>query len=310
MDISPTIHIIGAGAIGKALAVFLNHTGKNAVLVRGSVNDGTKEIQDITVEIADGNNLTYPVQTVTLDCINQFDGIVLLTNKAFGNAALASELSKKGIDYPLILLQNGLGVEASFIEHGFKCVYRSVLFATCQGIGENRFRFRPVKESPVGIVKGSDEELKLLVDRMHTALFPFSPSQDIRSIVWEKTIMNTVFNSVCPLLAIDNGIFYRNELAMQVARRLINSCVLIAQKAGIAIQAEKIEDGLLKISRASEGQFISTLQDILHDRPTEIDSLNFELVRVAASLGLQEEAREIQLLGELIQLKSNKNLSV
>lgn len=307
---SSTIYIIGAGAIGKALAVFLLHAGKNAVLVRGSVNDGTSNIQDITIEIADGNLLTYSVQTVTLDCIDQFEGIVLLTNKAFGNAALAGQLFNKGTDYPLVLLQNGLGIETAFIEHGFKFVYRSVLFATCQEVGENRLRFRPVKESPVGITKGSNEELELLVDRMNTALFPFSPSQDIRTIVWEKTIMNTVFNSVCPLLAIDNGIFYRSEKALQLARRLINSCVQIAQKAGITIYAEKIEDGLLKISRASDGQLISTLQDILHDRLTEIDHLNFELVRVATSLGLQEEAREIQLLGELIQLKSNKNHTI
>ncbi|HCZ36261.1 MAG TPA: ketopantoate reductase, partial [Cytophagales bacterium] len=35
------IYIIGAGAIGKALAVFLNRAGKNVTLVRGSVNDGS-----------------------------------------------------------------------------------------------------------------------------------------------------------------------------------------------------------------------------------------------------------------------------
>ena len=37
--------------------------------------------------------------------------------------------------------------------------------------------------------------------------FPFRTEEQIERKVWKKAILNAVFNSICPLLGIDNGIF-------------------------------------------------------------------------------------------------------
>jgi 2-dehydropantoate 2-reductase len=54
LSVQDHIFIIGAGAIGKALAVFLKLRGRKVTIIRGSVNDGTKITERIHVEMADG----------------------------------------------------------------------------------------------------------------------------------------------------------------------------------------------------------------------------------------------------------------
>lgn len=45
----PMIYIIGSGAIGKALAVFLQQENKPVILVRGSVDHRPEEVNTLTV---------------------------------------------------------------------------------------------------------------------------------------------------------------------------------------------------------------------------------------------------------------------
>jgi 2-dehydropantoate 2-reductase len=67
---------------------------------------------------------------------------------------------------------------------------------------------------------------------------------------------------------------------------------------------------ILLVSKSSDGQLISTFQDILNKRQTEIETLNFAIVDIAKKLNKEELGRETKLLGELTRLKSylsNKN---
>ncbi|HET7637840.1 MAG TPA: 2-dehydropantoate 2-reductase N-terminal domain-containing protein [Ktedonobacteraceae bacterium] len=47
-----TVYIIGAGAIGKVLAVCLSNDGKKVVLLRGSVDNGETHRETILVTLA------------------------------------------------------------------------------------------------------------------------------------------------------------------------------------------------------------------------------------------------------------------
>ncbi|SFC74398.1 2-dehydropantoate 2-reductase [Parapedobacter composti] len=297
------VYIIGAGAIGKALAVMLKHNGRDVVLVRGSVDDGRIANDEITLELAGGKKYVQTITVLTLSAIKRFEGTVVLTSKSFGNDKLAAKLGKRNNQFPIVLLQNGLGIEAPFLHQGYHALYRGVLFATSQA-SKDTVSFRQVSASPVGVVKGSVAALNAIVASISTPEFTFSPTAAIEKAVWQKTIINTVFNSVCPLLDIDNGIFHRDEYALVLARNIISACVKVANSAGIAVNAHEIEEGLLQISKVADGQLISTLQDIRAGRPTEIETLNFEIDKIAQSMQMQELTKEILLLGKLIKIKS------
>ncbi len=159
--------------------------------------------------------------------------------------------------------------------------------------------------SPIGTVRGG-QSLSHIINLLQTPIFPFSMHPDIKQVVWKKTIANCVFNSVCPLLGIDNGIFHRNADALAIAKTMIAECLSVAELEGIHLSPEEVIENLLQISRFSDGQFISTLQDLNQRRPTEIDSLNIAIARIAAARGQEFLTPITKTLGELIKLKSRQ----
>lgn len=302
------IFIIGSGAIGKALAVFLKLAGRNVRIIRGSVNDGTSTSEQIRVEMADGTLHQAEIIISTLNTIPVLNGLIILANKSFGNEQLAIALENKAGDSPIVLLQNGLGVEQAFVDCRYTGIYRCVLYVTSQVVDNTTVRFRPVSVCPVGIERGNVNQLNDIVKQLNTVNFGFKSELNIQLFIWKKAIVNCVFNSICPLLEVDNGIFHRNNEVFEIARRVISECTAIANAKGIVLHPDEVEASLLQISKFSDGQEISTLQDIRNKRRTEIETLNPEIVRIAKSVHKEDLVKETKLLGELIRLKAGMNI--
>ena len=299
-----TIYIIGAGAIGKALAVFLTQTGKEVVLLRGHIHDKPEHIESIEVELSDGEIVKKDILVSTLNNYPVLNGIIVLTTKSFGNQQIAETLKGKTGNSPIIVLQNGLNVEAPFIHNLFPEIYRCVLFTSSQYVETNKLRFKPASVSPIGIISGNAEGLAIIIESLTNPYLVFKPEENIQPIIWTKAIINSVFNSICPLLEIDNGIFQRNEKALDLAKRVIDECMVVAAAEGIFLDAEKVLERLLLISKTSDGQLISTYQDIINKRKTEIETLNITIARIADRYNMKEQSKETRLLGELIEIKS------
>jgi 2-dehydropantoate 2-reductase len=304
------IYIVGAGSIGRALAVCLKCAGKSVILIRSSVDGLPTASETISLNLPDGSQVTENIEVKSFSGLAAIDGIVAIAAKSPANAAIAAKLAAKGTHFPVILLQNGLNVEQPFIEFGFPQVYRCVLFVTSQFAAENTIRFRAVAVCPVGVVKGDFGKLLAAVKLLSSPSFLFKAEQNILQVIWKKVTINCVFNSVCPLLETDNGIFYRNAAALDVAKRVVYECIQVAGLNGVLLTEKEVIETLLEISRSSDGQLISTLQDIRHKRPTEIDTFNLEIARIAGRHGKEDLATETRLLGELTAIKSNLNLDI
>lgn len=297
------IYVIGGGAIGKALAFFLASENRKVTLVRVQSHIHANDEELISLSLKEQPPSSCRVATARIEDLSEREGIFVVTSKSYGNLALARKLRQQRLTGPLVIMQNGLGVETPFLSEGFTEVCRCVLFATSQ-LRNEVVHFKPVASSPIGIVKGQGSGLQSIVSLLDSAYFRFHADADIETISWKKALSNIVFNSICPLLDVDNGIFARNGEVMSLADRIIEQCVQVARQRGIALTAGEIHDTVLLISRASDGQDISTLQDIRQGRETEINTLNMELCRLAQEPGLSEIVRETWLLGRMIQLKA------
>jgi 2-dehydropantoate 2-reductase len=294
------VYIIGAGAIGKVLAVCLDNIGRMAVLLRGSVDNGETRRDNIRVTVTSGQIIEAEVTIDTISNYRRLEGLIVLCNKSYGNTTLANALKDKIGSSALVLLQNGLGVEQAFMD--FPAVYRAVLFVTSQPLSPTALNFKPVAVSPIGRVIGGDAtSLRQIAAVLNTPDFGFRAEPDIQPFIWKKAIVNSVFNSVCPLLDTDNGIFHRNPQVLQLAESLVAECLGVAEQQGIHLHRAEVMDSLLMISRASDGQFISTLQDIRNRRPTEIATLNLAIAGMAAT---ESAIIQTHLLGTLILIKS------
>jgi 2-dehydropantoate 2-reductase len=201
-------------------------------------------------------------------------------------------------------MQNGVGVETPFLDAQFSSIYRCVLYVTSQATSEYDFVTRPVTASPIGIISGNETELQTCVEQLTTREFPFRSEANIQREIWKKAIINAVFNSICPLLNVDNGIFIRSEEAADLARDIVQECVMLTDRLNLELSERELIEQMMLISKRSDGQLISTLQDIRMGRPTEIESLNLEISRVAASMYPELHLPKVELLGKMIVAKS------
>ena len=299
-----TISIIGAGAVGKTLAVSLHQAGRPVRLIRGRSQQQHPEIVDISVELGDGNSICAPIEVTSLSHFEQLTGIVALTTKSYSNPQMAPQLYPKLSNGQLVILQNGLQVEQPFIKAGFSEIYRGVLFMASEVLEDGNVSYRQVAPSHIGTILGPHEQLANIVKSLDTEYLEFKEDHNLDQVVWEKAILNTVFNSICPLLGVDNGIFHRDRQVWALALEIINECVSVAAAKGLNISNDAIQNRALTISSRSDGQLISTQQDLNHGRPTEINTLNLAIAQIAEELGKGFLASKTAALGQLIQLKS------
>jgi 2-dehydropantoate 2-reductase len=299
MNSHETIYILGSGAIGFPLAAYLTNAGRTVVAVRTSRPD----VQRGTITVT-ANGISTPVETISLAKLSRLEGTMVITSKSYANRAIAQELKDKAATGPIVILQNGVGVEQPFLEARFPHIYRCVLYITSQTRSEYEFTVRPITASPIGVVNGDESGLERCVAALTTDGFPFRVEANIQREVWKKAIINAVFNSVCPLLDVDNGIFVRDEDTANLAREIIRECVVLTDRLELRLSESELMEQLLRISQGSDGQLISTLQDIRSGRQTEIESLNLEIARIAALMEPKIDLPRVEFLGKMILAKA------
>ena len=307
MNKDDPIYILGAGAIGIPLAVHLSLAQRNVILVRTSTERVQDEHVELTLIAGDSGDVIRATTRVT--CLSQANvthGIAVIAAKSYANAEIAAQLQAKGVDLPLVILQNGIGVERPYLDAGFSQVLRCVLYATGQRDVHEQFlvRFRAITSSPIGVIRGSDEVLHHCVTQLSTPDFPFHAVENVHQDVWRKGIINAVFNTICPLLDVDNGVFAREPDVMALAVELVDECADVAEAQGVTIDRNALTAQVLRLSKGSDGQLISTLQDLRRGNPTEIDSLNMEIARVGASMTPPIAVPKTELLGRMTLLKA------
>lgn len=251
-----------------------------------------------------GEVCSAEVPSTSLEALRRIDGLVLVAAKAFANAELARRLAAIEGDLALLVVQNGLEVELPFVQQLSGDVYRGVLFTACELGDDGLVELRPARPMALGLVRGVEGSAPALAERLQNALFPISPVDAIEPVVWAKTIVNCAFNSICPLIDADNGVFVRDDRAMTLATKVVTEGVAVASGHGIELAAADLLAIVEQISRTSGGRPISTLQDIRRGRPTEIESLNMALARKADSLGQPELATLTGSLGSLVALRA------
>jgi 2-dehydropantoate 2-reductase len=304
------VFIIGAGAIGIPLATALAIHGRDVVLV--SARDGAKRMSsDARVRFGgEAEMVGVRIEQVPLAELRELTGTVVIAIKAHANEAVAAALASRQVRGELMVMQNGLGVERPFLSCGFDTVLRSVLYVTSQTLPDGTVEFRQIASCPMGVVAGDAGRLAGCVAALSLPRFAFHGHSHIEAEVWRKTVVNAVFNSICPLLEVDNGVFARDAGAVAVARQIIAECVALASDRGGLLDEDEVMEKILKISGGSDGVMISTLQDIRAGRETEIENLNLELARIGAAADPEHALPITGALGRLVLLKSRLRTAI
>lgn len=302
MGPNETIFILGAGAVGFPLAAYLTNAGRKVVAIRTRKQNVPRSTVTVTVRQG-ANQVSAPIETISLSNLDRLDGTIVIATKSYTNQAIAQQLKDRGATGPIVIMQNGVGVERPFVDAQLFPVFRCILYITSQTVSEYDFTFSMITPSPMGAAHGDDSLLAEAVGLLSTPEFPFRYEANIQREAWKKTIINAVFNSICPLLEVDNGIFARDGATADLAREVVRECVTLTDRLNMRLSESELMEQIMRISKGSR-QLISTLQDIRAGRQTEIDSLNLEIARVAALTQPRVALPRVELLGKLILIKS------
>jgi 2-dehydropantoate 2-reductase len=277
--------IVGSGALACLFASRLTRGGMSVTLT-GTWEPGLSAIRQKGVGLTEGGKLNYfPVDV--LDISSQMTGFelaIVLTKAYQTSSALNRVKSRLADDSPVLSLQNGLTPRMRLIEI----------------LGESRTisgtTTCAAEQMEPGIVRHNGGESVILgthpqVDVYRALLlaggFDVSVVDDIRRMIWEKAIINSAANPLGAILRMKNGDMASLPDVMVVMDELVSEACAVAIADGCSVDESEMRIRLHKILETSSANRCSMLQDVLHNRETEINEINGAILELADRYQIQ-----------------------
>jgi 2-dehydropantoate 2-reductase len=309
------IAVIGAGAVGSALGSLLWRAGEDVVLVGRAAHVAAIRAAGLAVEGVHGGFRATPYAEERLSATPD---LALLTVKTQDVVAALRENRAQLHGVPIVVLQNGLRGEelaASVVPEAQ--LVSGVVVLHAQYLVAGHVVLMQSEGLLVGRPSGENDAV---VERVRAVLgkaVPTSATANIRGARWTKLIVN--LNNVLPALC--DASFkevYQDRFLRRLAVGLMREGLAVAQRLGIRLESLPgtsvplvklvawLPAALAGAAAARKAAGIetrwplkgSTWQSVARDKPTEIEYLNGEVVRLGRELGVPTplNARAVELL--------------
>jgi 2-dehydropantoate 2-reductase len=279
--------VIGAGAMGCLFAARLGKAGHSVVLYEKRPSRA-KAIQHKGIEVQ-GISGAYKVMVPAfsskpssepewaLFCVKSTD-----TREA---AETVNHWLKPG---SLVLtLQNGLGnVEILKQIFGEQRVLGGVTAEGATVLGPGQIKHAGQGETVIGPVREGDDRVQTLVCAFNQAGFETRGAPDVDQLIWGKLIVNVGINALAALTRLKNGRLAQIQDTRAIMQEAVKEAVAVAHAKGIELPYADPLDRVISVCRATAENVASMLQDVLHEKITEIDFINGAILREARTLGM------------------------
>jgi 2-dehydropantoate 2-reductase len=296
------IAIIGPGAMGSLFAALLSRAGNEVILLdKDRRRARLLARRGIKVEGASGE-FTARVNVVAAPFTGcSVPDLTIVLVKACHTASAAAQWRGVLKSSPTVLtLQNGIGN----LEILQKVAGDAVIGGTtAQGatlLSPGRVRHAGAGVTILGEPSGRiTSRLRRIAATFREVGIQVRLTRDLQRALWEKLIVNCAVNALGAITRLPNGALVECEGARLVLRAAAREAAAVARAVGVNIgkadPAPKVEKGC----RATASNLNSMLQDVLRQKPTEIEQINGAVVRAGESLGIPTPVNE--LLTELIR---------
>ncbi len=288
------IVIVGSGAMGKLFGVFLTKSKHEVILVDVD-QKVVDEINHSGIELMGlGESNPDTVQQFSLQAVSDPSTIsdcdlILLTVKSHATlAATRSVLHLISETSPVLLLQTGLG-NIELVEKLVPRQHMIVAFTFMSGtaLGNNRIRHGGTGKTYLGELNG---ELTPRLEKI-SGLFTDCGLQNqmVQRIIgrlWCKVIVYSAINSVSSILRIPNGSLLSKMESVTLMKSLVDEGKKVADAHAIDLVYQDLYELLFDACKQSSNNLSSMLQDLLNDRPTEIDAQNGAICRFGEEVGI------------------------
>ena len=293
-----SIAVMGAGSVGCYFGALLARAGHQVTLigrpshVQAIAQHGLRlqtATEDVQIAIAAS---TDAVSVAGAD-------VVLFCVKSTDTEAAAAQIKPHLAPHAQVLsLQNGVDNDERLRKVlGVQPVAATVVYVATGMAGAGHVRHFGRGELVIAPCSLGDD----IARQFSAAGIPTEVSDSVRAALWQKLIINCVYNALSALTQQPYGWLVAQPGAAAVMQDIAAECKAVASAEGVSLPAE-VDAAVAAIARTMPGQLSSTAQDLARGKPTEIDHLNGYVVQRGQALGIATPAnRMLQLLVQMKQ---------
>jgi 2-dehydropantoate 2-reductase len=285
------IAVVGAGAMGSLFGAMLAEAGNEVWLydvwlehVEAVNRDGLMierqgKIRNVNIKATDDPDL-----------IGRADLIIIFVKSTQTRSAAKTAKQIAGSDGSVMTLQNGMGnadAIAELIEPDRILAGTTSHGATLLGAGS--IRHAGIGMTMIGTWAATEQgrrRSEQFADLFNQAGIETEVVEGVRSVIWNKLLINIGINAITALGGIKNGQILDLESTRELSRTAVEEAMNIARAQDVEIREDAV-DYTFKVAEATAVNRSSMGQDVDNNRQTEIDAINGFIVREAKRLGLE-----------------------
>jgi len=297
----PRVAVFGAGAVGCYYGAKLAQAGAPVTLIGRPAHVEAIRANGLLFESGAHSHRVAIDADTRADALRDAD-LVLLCVKTLDTEASARTIAQLARpDAVVVSMQNGVdNVERIAQCSGLDALAAVVYVATSMpGPGHLRHGGRgdlvlgEYGAPPAGASRAPDRARRV-ADVFERAGVPCPVSEDIRSALWTKLVMNCVFNAISALSRVRYGVMVADARTRDLMREIVDECCAVARADGVSLPGpDALYDAALQLAQAMSSATSSTEQDLARGKRTEIASLNGYVARRADALGVPAPASRV-----------------
>ena len=281
------IGIVGSGAVGSLFAAHLAQLD--------DVETWVYDVSQAHVDAInrDGLRLTgvgevhsHPRATTDAAELPALDFGIVATKGMHTRSAMEAT-ARSFADGAVCSVQNGIGNEEVIADH-VSLVIRGTTFPAGKLLEPGVVQWDTAGKTWIGPFEpkpATMDQVRTLADLLTKSGMETLALEDARGAQWTKLIFNAASNALCSLTRLPHGRAALDEDVRWVMDGVIEEGTAVARELGIAMEkdpAELLEESI----EVALDHKPSMLQDVLAQRPTEIDQLNGGIVRFGLEVGI------------------------
>ncbi len=269
------VAVVGVGAIGSVLAMFLDKAGHDVVLCT------RKPLSSLSVETAEG---TAPVKAVNVFDPETAPAVdwVLVATKAYDAAGAAKwfgRLCSNGA--PVAIFQNGV----EHIERFKPYLPVEKILPVVVDCPAERLSPTLTRQRGPMYIKAPESDL----GRSMTALFQGTSAEaiavpDFTTAMWWKLCYNVA--GIVPAILLQPAGVLRGESMGELAREITREAIAVGRAEGAVLPDAVLEEVLNLYRNLPPDSMNSMHADRVYKRPMEVDARNGVIVRLGQKHGI------------------------
>ncbi|MGB9594751.1 MAG: ketopantoate reductase family protein [Candidatus Poribacteria bacterium] len=304
------IVIVGPGAMGCLFAGLLTESGQTDVWLLDKTKARSDKINEngITIEGIGGKRI-LKIKATSLPNEIEYADLILICVKSYDTFDAVRSIAQIVKDDSIILtLQNGLtniDVISNAINRGKIIAGVTSYGATMLGVGH--IKHAGSGDTVIGKISPnlSDQEVNQIANIFKSARISISITDNIKSFIWGKLIINASINPITAITKLKNGELLKYKETRELLKMVAEESVKIAIASGIILPYNNPVIAVESVCEMTAENVSSMLQDVLNHKRTEIDAINGAIIEKGRELNIDTSINKVlTYLVKAIELSS------